>query len=258
MALVVTLPISALMIAVLQTKQASPISIDDQIAINRQRMHATNRANFNELLEEFDSNPKSRDAQDNQNAEILFDLGWIVLDKLEQGQSTEEVFEFFFDNLSEELQDLMMQLLQGFGYIDNLAGQPNTSTRGWHNTHIVFAMDIGYATGTLMSWLVGFVVGQILAFYGVSFGIVGLIGSAILGGIIGAWVEGWLNQVVYNWMGRIPGFRHVLFTVGVWWFWGSSDTDINILELLQYIVGGIGGKMGHGAMPSYVTAPKFA
>jgi PncC family amidohydrolase len=109
--LVLVLLISAVMMAVLQTKHGNPISMDSQIAINHQKMHETNRSNFNDLFDEFNSDTViNRTSTENNEVSQMFDLGFSVLDKMEEGQDIESVFNYFMENLSEEMQNEINKL----------------------------------------------------------------------------------------------------------------------------------------------------
>ncbi|MDR3021553.1 MAG: hypothetical protein LBU60_02605 [Clostridiales bacterium] len=50
----------------------------------------------------------------------------------------------------------------------------------------------------------------------------------------------------------------MLFTFGVWWLWGSGDTDINLIDILLLVITGIGGQIKPGSKPAGVPAPTLA
>ncbi|MDR3021877.1 MAG: hypothetical protein LBU60_04305 [Clostridiales bacterium] len=256
--LALILPISAVMIAMLQTKHGSPISMDNQIAINRQKMHETNRSHFNDLFGNMHTDTSiSRTSVESEETSQMFDLGFSVLDKMEEGQDIESIFNYLMENLSEDIQNEVKNIFASFGNSESEENSQSVS-RGWHRTHLVFAMDIGYATGTLASYLVGLVVSKAFSTAAWMLGPFGIIITMLLGFIVGEIVTPIINNLVFKWNGRIPGFRYVLGTISLWWFWGSSDNDLNIIDILFLIVGGIGGKMGRGSMPAGSTPPRFA
>ncbi|MDR3021136.1 MAG: hypothetical protein LBU60_00425 [Clostridiales bacterium] len=269
--LALVLPVSTVMIANLQTKYAKlpVVNMQTQIAYNHQKMHQANRAYLSGLQAEFYSDDKmSRINPDGVQAQDMFDLGFSVLDMLEADRDNQEVFDYFFEHLSADMQQEMLTLLQAlFGNRDDSQvgdGQTTSDTvrgataRGWYNTHLVIAMDIGYATGTLAGWLIGVYLAYCFSPIIAALGIVGLIGVAVLAAIVGTVVELIINDIVYKWSGIIPKFRQVLFTIGIWWLWGGGDTDINLIDILLLVVAGIGGQIKPGSRPSGVPAPTFA
>lgn len=128
---------------------------------------------------------------------------------------------------------------------------------GWHTTNVVIAMSYGYVGGAIASYLIGWATGYAFAMFGSSMGIVGTIVSGVLGYIVGSWIESKVNTWIES-NGVISGFRWHITSLSVWWFWGSSNNDFNLVDILFYIIGKTGGQMGYGARPANVPAPKIA
>ncbi|MDR3021552.1 MAG: hypothetical protein LBU60_02600 [Clostridiales bacterium] len=194
--LALVLPVSTVMMASLQTRYAVLPAVDMQTQIerNHQRMHETNLAHLVDLQNEYSSQSSlARFSQEDAQVDEMFALGFTVLDMLQADMDTQEVFDYFFGNLSPELQQQMTSMLQGL-FVSGDSSQSSDATdsvtsRGWYNTHLVIAMDIGYATGTLVGWLIGVVIGAHLSTVLAWLEIAGLIGAAVLGAIVGAFVE---------------------------------------------------------------------
>lgn len=58
-------------------------------------------------------------------------------------------------------------------------------------------------------------------------------------------------------MGDVLNYRYVIGSTSVWWFWGSGEDDINVLDLVLMAMGMAGGTYHPGAKPAGVTPPSF-
>ncbi|MDR3021184.1 MAG: hypothetical protein LBU60_00690 [Clostridiales bacterium] len=260
--LVLVLPVTTVLATSINTKYAAVNTVQQQMELNTQKMHQTSRSEFDKLYNEYNDGAATRTTvQDSQEMHALFDLGYDVLGMLENGEELDSVFEYFVSNLSEERQTELQQILCSLSglQVDSQEQQSEQpSMRGMHNIHLVYAMDIGYATGTLAVAIISVVTSYFLGGLASFLGPFGFLLGTVLGYIAGELISFLVNQIVLRWYGYIPGFRYVLFTIGAWWFWGSSDNDINIIDLVKLVIGGIGGYMGYGARPVGVSPPRFA
>lgn len=127
---------------------------------------------------------------------------------------------------------------------------------GWHKTNVVIAMSYGYIGGAIASYLIGWATGYTFALFGSSMGIVGTILSGVAGFIVGSWVETKVNDWIES-EGIVSGFRWEITSFRYWWFTCSSEKDVNLVDLLFYIIGKTGGQMGYGARPRTVPAPSL-
>lgn len=244
---------------------------------SREMFNEKNREDFFELKSSYDEMKEERKSNtsllalstssveecDYEEVDMLFELGFNVLDMIEAQADENDIMEYFVGNLTEDQQNELINTLNST--MDNISTIDQTSSTvssnssqvvplGWHTTHVVIAMSYGYIGGSIASYLIGWATGYIFAHFGASMGIVGTIISGVVGYIVGSWVETKVN----NWVesgGYISGFRWEITSFKVWWFWGSSDNDVNLVDLLFYIIGKTGGQMGYGARPESVPQP---
>jgi|GEM_PF-5549500 len=225
-------------------------------------MHRINRENFDNLYSDFKNSRGEfsaiRSTKETVLAESVFTLGYQVLEMLEQKQEIATISEYFFENTPLELQEGIAQSMQGFFESFGNSVSPIPEAKGWHKTHLVFAMSAGWLMGSLATWLAGVLIGAAAVPF---FGPLGPIGLAVVGiiaGIVGGVIEYIVDRAINEQLGIINGFRYVLFTLSIWWFWGSSENDINVLDFLELIIGGMGGKLGQGALPNGFRPPSYA
>lgn len=245
---------------------------------SRELFNETNREDFLAIKKNYDEMKEKRNSQisllssstetveecDYEEADALFELGFSVLNMIEEQTDENEIMEYFVENLTEEQKnELITTLNSTMGNIpanellsfDNNSNSAQIVPLGWHTTHVVIAMSYGYIGGSIASYLIGWATGYVFAHFGATMGIVGTIISGVVGYIIGSWVETKVN----NWIesgGYISGFRWEITSFKVWWF-GKSDNDFNLVDLLFYIIGKTGGQMGYGARPQTVAKPSL-
>ncbi|MDR1138914.1 MAG: hypothetical protein LBK70_03455 [Clostridiales bacterium] len=256
MLLVITLPIGALMVAVLQTRYSDvnvTMTIQQQMQANHIKMHETNRQMLDDLyLQNLNLNERNQQVDD--QIQQLFDLGYIVVDRLASEQDVATVFEYFVSQLTDEQLTELLGMM-GLSNVDGTTRNSTNSTRGWQRTHLVFAMDAAWLTGAIASYWAGVVAGSIIAAHTAIAGPLAWL-LATIAGIVMAYIV----ETIVNWFirdnGQLWGFRYVIGTVSIPWFW-SGDTDINILDILIMIISAIGGRIGTGTKPAGISAPRL-
>ena len=260
LALVAILPLSAIFGAVLQGKSSSQSGKVFQQSQSI-RMLKENRKNFDTLVQQYDTNIRTRSIEEQQELEQLTTLGYHVLDMMDAGVEYSQVFDYFMAHLNDEQQYQVVSIIG-----KSLGNEPITYeeyskkkpvSRGWYNTHLVLAMTVGYAAGFFYVSLLSWSINLALAAFGVVLGPFVLILGFIIGTVLGGIVESIIDNAISN-NGYIPGFRIVIATIGIWWFWGGGDADLNILDILFFIAGKIGGTIARGNPPAGSVAPSWA
>jgi hypothetical protein len=260
MLLVITLPIGALMVAVLQTRYSdvnAAMTIEQQIAIKNQKMQEANRKMLydwhEEAITEIALNRNNQDL-DTQELDRLLALGLETIQLIDDGQSSQFVLDYFVEHLSQAQQEDFYSAL-GILFGNNDVKQSNT--RGWTRTHLVVAWSLGYVVGTIAGWMFSVALSGVMAALLGSLGPFGLFVGAMIGNIFGSILSTLLDEIVYRTFGIMTAQRHVIWTIYTPWFW-DSDTDWNLFDILQLALSFMGGKYFSGKRPAGVAAPSYA
>jgi hypothetical protein len=255
--MVLVMPISAIIATSLHAKDTTQVVASNYV-INRKKNLKASRDNWDDLYQEYDARAVRKEDIEIKN---ILELGYVMLDMLDDEQDVQLVFDYFISNLSEdiqrELQNIFVSVL-GNTQTDT-SGQPDkVGVKGWYKTHLVFAMSLGYIAGDLSSSLISILLGIIFGPACLALGPIGVLLAALIATALGAWIGDWLDNVVNSNFGIINGFRYVLCTLSWWWIWGGSEDDLNIMDLLTLLIGGLGGSVGYGYRPDSVKVPSYA
>jgi hypothetical protein len=263
MLLVITLPISALMLAVLQTRYSDvnvTMTIEQSIAHNRRKMHEVNRQTLDDLQLQSQETRSTKSSQYNQDVDRLLELGYELIEMLESDYDLQEVFEHFWGNLTqEELQDVV-DMWASLGSVDNNDDNNlGVASKGVYRLKIIFELNLGYITGALASYLAGYWVGIYLVTVTAGLGPLAWLLSTVAGIVAGYIVETMINFIVYNLAGDIKNYRYEIGSIPYFWtpWGGDKDSYLNILDVVIMVISAIGGGLGRGSRPAGVARPSI-